>query len=104
MLVAEIIDNEALSVLNLASNNLGEIVLAAGWRSKYNINMAPWVGLEGQEQNEKPGKPEGIIAIANAIPDMGALIKLDISNNRIGAEQERILQRICVAGGIELAK
>jgi hypothetical protein len=35
--------------------------------------------------------------------DKGALIKLDISNNRIGAEQERGLQRICVAGGIELA-
>jgi hypothetical protein len=35
---------------------------------------------------------------------MGALIKLDISSNRIGAEQEQDLQRICVAGGIELAK
>jgi hypothetical protein len=31
-------------------------------------------------------------------------MKLDISSNRIGAEQERDLQRICVAGGIELAK
>jgi hypothetical protein len=36
--------------------------------------------------------------------DKGALIKIDISNNHIGAEQERDLQRICVAGGIELAK
>jgi hypothetical protein len=34
---------------------------------------------------------------------MGALIKLDIGSNHIGAEQERDLQRICVAGGIELA-
>jgi hypothetical protein len=33
---------------------------------------------------------------------MGALIKLDISNNGIGAEQEGGLQRICVASGIEL--
>jgi hypothetical protein len=46
----------------------------------------------------------GIIALAGAIKDMGALIKLDISNNQIGAAQERDLQRICVAGGIELAK
>jgi hypothetical protein len=38
------------------------------------------------------------------INENGALIKLDISNNRIGAEQERGLQRICEAGGIELAK
>jgi hypothetical protein len=30
--------------------------------------------------------------------------KLDIRNNHIGAEQERNLQRICVAGGIELAQ
>ena len=36
--------------------------------------------------------------------DMGALNKLDISNNNIGAEHERDLQRICVAGGIELAR
>jgi hypothetical protein len=34
----------------------------------------------------------------------GALAKLDISNNYIGVEQEDDLQRICVAGGIELAK
>jgi hypothetical protein len=45
----------------------------------------------------------GIISLADAIPDMGALIKLDISRNDIGAEQEGVLQRICVAGGIELA-
>jgi hypothetical protein len=32
------------------------------------------------------------------------LIKLDISSNYIGAEQERVLQRICVASGIDLAK
>ena len=34
----------------------------------------------------------------------GALIKLDISSNSTGAEQEGVLQRICVAGGIELAR
>jgi hypothetical protein len=42
--------------------------------------------------------------IANDISDNGALTKLDISWNDIGAEQEGGLQRICVAGGIELAK
>jgi hypothetical protein len=34
---------------------------------------------------------------------MRALIKLDISNNYIGAEQKGGLQRICVASGIDLA-
>jgi hypothetical protein len=46
----------------------------------------------------------GIIALASAIKDMGALIKLNISSSRIGAEHEQDLQRICVAGGIELTK
>jgi hypothetical protein len=40
---------------------------------------------------------------AAGISDNGALIKLGISNNDIGAEQKGGLQRICVAGGIELA-
>jgi hypothetical protein len=35
--------------------------------------------------------------------DKGALIKLDISNNYIGAEQKGDLLRICVASGIKLA-
>jgi hypothetical protein len=55
-----------------------------------------------EDSDDKPGM-SGIMALAAAIPDMGALIKLDISSNQIGAEQERDLQRICVAGGIELA-
>jgi hypothetical protein len=33
----------------------------------------------------------------------GALIKLNISNNYIGAEQKGDLQRICLASGIDLA-
>ena len=49
----------------------------------------------------------GVVALANAIKDMKALIKLDIRSNAIGAEQEQEggLQRICMmASGIELAK
>jgi hypothetical protein len=42
--------------------------------------------------------------LALGIKDNGALIKLDICNNHISAEQERDLQRICVTSGIELAK
>jgi hypothetical protein len=46
----------------------------------------------------------GVIALANAIPDRGALTKLDISSPYIVAAQGEDLQRICAAGGIELAK
>ena len=42
--------------------------------------------------------------LALGIKDNGALIKLKISSNNIGGEQEGELQRICVASGIELAK
>jgi hypothetical protein len=40
--------------------------------------------------------------LAVGISNNGALIKLDISNNYIGAEQKGSLQRICVASGIDL--
>jgi hypothetical protein len=71
--------NQVITELNIASNYLG---------------CTKGVGAD----------VSGIIALANIIPDMGALAKLNIGSNHIGAEQERDLQRICVAGGIELAK
>jgi hypothetical protein len=168
MLAAETVDNGALSVLNLAENNLGGLVLPEGWTEEYDSDNYEYVyrHTDGREQKDKPGKPEGILAIANAIPDMGALskllmrknclcnresgkvlskmlaantvlkeldvsdnrgsgaydgpgfaqelsagirdnralTKLDISSNYIGTEQEGGLQRICLAGGIELGK
>ena len=45
----------------------------------------------------------GVIALASAIPDMGALTKIDLSRNNIPSDQEGGLQRICEAGGTELA-
>jgi hypothetical protein len=87
-------DMGALSVLNLASNNLGEIVPAAGWRSKDDDNMAPWVGPEGQEQDKRPGKPEGIIAITNAIPDMRAILSVSLLENNISPDQAKDLASI----------
>jgi Ran GTPase-activating protein (RanGAP) involved in mRNA processing and transport len=70
--------NQVITELNIASNEL--------WRNDRAMDMS------------------GINALSDAISDMGALIKLDISSNRIGREEEEDLQRICVAGGIELAK
>jgi hypothetical protein len=43
----------------------------------------PW------EQN--PSKPVGIIAIANAIPKMGALTSLDLSSNKLQARGAKIV-------------
>jgi hypothetical protein len=50
---------------------------------------------DGREQKDNPGKPEGIIAIANAIPDMRALTSINVENNNIpGAQEEEIYQQV----------
>jgi hypothetical protein len=90
----------ALSILNLASNSLGEIVLAEGW--SYDEWNLKYKHTDGREQTEKPGKPEGIIAIANAIPDMGALSELDARDNRIPPAEKALLQCACDAKGVSL--
>ena len=71
--------NTALTTLNAASNQMG---------------------IDGAGN----GDMSGVICLSAAIRDNQALINLHIGSNHIGAEQERDLQRICVAGGIELAK
>jgi hypothetical protein len=81
-LAGAITGNAALTELDVSGNN---------WRE---YNNGPWMG-------DGPGFAK---ELAVGIADMRALIKLDISSNNIGAEQERGLQRICVASGIDLAK
>jgi hypothetical protein len=82
----------ALSVLNLAENNLGALVLPEGWTITWTEDYDSdddevYRHTDGRVQRDKPGKPEGLIAIANAIPDMGALSKLVMRQNDIhGAE------------------
>jgi hypothetical protein len=83
-------DNRALTSLNLSANKLGETVVPEGWSHGYHGDYSgskSWKHTDGRRQNEKPGKPEGIIAIANAIKDMRALSKLVMRRNNIyGAE------------------
>jgi hypothetical protein len=77
---------EALSSLNLANNNLGELVLPTGWTKEWMYEEFKDYGYthtDGREQKEHPGKPDGLIALVNAIPDMGALTSLNISSNRL---------------------
>jgi Ran GTPase-activating protein (RanGAP) involved in mRNA processing and transport len=99
MLVAEIIDNGALSSLNLASTNLGTIV---GWaHHPGNGDEYKFMHSEdGRHQKQLPegeqmGKPEGLIAIVNAIPDMRALTSINVKQNNIPATQEEeIYQKV----------
>jgi Leucine-rich repeat (LRR) protein len=106
-------DMEALTSLNISDNDIGKLspdaakLDAAGSKFKKAKSGNMTYFKDGKGQREAPtecNSPLGTIALANAIPDMRALTKLDISRNYIGAEQEGGLERICVAGGIELAK
>ena len=60
-----------------------------GWKSKDDDDEAPWLRIaDGHEQDEYPGEegPLGVIAIANAIPTMGALTSLNIRGNHMGTK------------------
>jgi hypothetical protein len=75
----------------LAENNLGELVLPEGWTKDYHDGQKVYTHTDGREQTDKPGKPEGIIALANAIPDMRALTSLNLSLNNLKAEGGKIV-------------
>ena len=92
----------------MASNKIGALVLPEGWTKKRERfdgkRQDVFTHADGTKQIADPGsKPIGVVALANAIPDMGALTKIDLSRNNIPSDQEGGLQRICEAGGTELA-
>ena len=92
-----------MTSLNLSGNDLGELVLPDGWTEDYDSDDEEvYKHTDGREQKEHPGRPEGVIAIANAIPTMGALAKLDISNNDIPGDQQANLKGICASKSIDL--
>jgi hypothetical protein len=74
----------AMTSLNLANNSLGELVSDPGWvHDKSPPKGQPqWQHTDGRKQKKKPKKgPVGIIALAGAIKDMGAMTNLDMSDN-----------------------
>ena len=88
-------DMGALSILNLAKNNLGELVIPEGWTKDYDEDLEEvYKHTDGREQKGKPGKPEGIIAIANAIPDMGAMMSLNLASNDLGVEGAKFIAAV----------
>jgi hypothetical protein len=103
-------DNGALTKFDISNNCLytaGSKALAEGLKGNQVMAELNLAGNEmGKESGDYYAKADmsGIIALAGVIPGMGALTSLDISSNNLGAEQERDLQRICVAGGIKLTK
>ena len=49
---------------------------------------------DGAKQKENPGKPEGVIALSNAISANGALVSANLLNNGIDAEQAQNLATV----------
>jgi hypothetical protein len=99
-----------MTSLNLSSNALGEAVLPAGWTKRngdYVGDLAPpcWDprtygpiyehsdGKKHRQQIEHPGEAEGIIAIANAMPDMRAMTSLNLSSNYLEPEGAKIVAK-----------
>jgi hypothetical protein len=89
----------ALTSLNISNN-----VLTRGAHKGYGNYATGTTGMHAvQLAPLSHNDIAGLVALADAIPGIGALIKLDISNTYIGAEQKGSLQRMCVASGIDLA-
>jgi hypothetical protein len=86
MLVAEVIDNGALSALSLKSNNLradGCKALAEGLKGNQVITE---LNIADNNLADCGYDMSGVVALADVIPGMGAMTKFDISSNDIWAE------------------
>jgi hypothetical protein len=94
ILASELPDKGALTSLDLSYNKLGTLVSPGGWSS---TPGDPWKyrHTDGRKTDTKPEgeefKPEGIIALADAIKDMGAMTSLNLASNKLGVEGAKII-------------
>jgi hypothetical protein len=80
-----------LAHLDASGNDLGQLVSSDGWEA--NSNGTHYRQHGGNWTTIVPAglQPLGIIAIANAIPDMGALTSLNLSSNDLKPEGAKIV-------------
>ena len=87
----------ALTSLNVSNNNLGEMVLPSGWeQTAFSTDPSRNVfkhtdGRKVHGSYPSGSEPRGAVVLANAIKNNGALVKFDISNNRLSAEGGKAL-------------
>lgn len=91
--------NRALTSLNISNNNIGKFVLPTEWRAvpKYDYSSVEtkYKHVDGREQEKHPGKPEGFIAIADAIKTNKTLETIRMGRNKIhGAEAGKALANV----------
>jgi hypothetical protein len=96
LIANDISDMGALMSLNLANNSLGDIVLPEGWTPQVNSDQTAFEfkHIDGTVQGDNPGKPEGVIALANVIPDMRALTSLNLASNSLEAKAAKIIAAV----------
>jgi hypothetical protein len=88
----------ALSVLNVASNSLGWNVLPEGWNCSDNeLLVLEYTHTDGRKQDQHPGQPDGLIALADAIKDMAAITSVNLLSNSIPIDQAHVLVGILKA-------
>jgi hypothetical protein len=105
LIANDISDMGALSSLNLSENNIGQCTIDDGggwtlWDDDFEGKGKRWKNKETGEYSF--GKYVGAIALADAIPSMGALSKLDVRDNHIPPAEEVLLQGACDAKGVSL--
>jgi hypothetical protein len=82
--------------LDVSGNNLGQLVVPEGW--EVHPEVSTYYRQQGGEwttATKVPGaQPLGIIAIANAIPDMGAMTSLSLASNGLGVEGAKLIAAV----------
>ena len=89
-----------MTSLDVSRNNLGQLVppstLPAGWQGPDGGGY--YEGPDGEYEKSPPGSlPLGIIALANATPDMGAITSLSLASNGLGVEGAKIIAAVLPA-------
>jgi hypothetical protein len=77
-------DNGTMTSLDVSSNTIGLIdIFPDDWRSRDDDGQAPFIHAGGREQNVVPegANSSAVIALANAIKDMGAMSKFTFSGD-----------------------
>ena len=91
----------------MSENNIGQLLPPEGWVVASHRELGGPRGFtspEGEWQAEAPSgsAPAGVIALAEALKNHGALAKLDLSRNSILPEQIAELKGICEPKAIAL--
>ena len=96
-------------VFDISANSIGapglKIISEAleGNATMTNLNLANNAATNPMDRSGRTDDISGVVALTNAIKDMGALSKLDLSVNRIPATEAGMLDATCKAKGVDLA-